>query len=992
MEYPRGSEWRKWDLQVQTRFDQNYTPVGASHGLSHDDFFNLQKFSGLTADEITIQETQISLDKYAKLLLAYTQLFTDIRILGITDHNTGDMLDDLIRESKNFEVSIIPGVEVSSVQGIHMLCLFDPEIPWKKTWAGAIESLMTELDCKEPFSDTKQPKNCKKPCEAIMEIVANHGGLVIYPHIVTDNGLFKKSAIAASGNVHADIYKHRECRAVQIPTSGVIGEGIKNIIEGKDPNYGSKKVAQIRCSDSRSLKDVGSGYVWIKANPDFHGLVQALHEPEERVTLAAKPDVLKRLELNSTKIIDKVKVRKKPTSDLKEDWFSNIDLPLNPGLSAVIGNKGSGKSAIADIIGLLGNSKQYKYFSFLNENKFLKGKNPKASHFDADILWQSKEVIQVTLTDRPNETATEKVKYIPQHYLEKICEITDVTDNASFEDEIQGVIFSHVEYSERLGQSTLQDLIKIKTKQIEDNCDLLREQLHSLNEGIVDLETKLSKKSRAALDNKISEKEEQLKAILAKKPEGVPEPDPTQVPKEQSEKLETLRAAVTKLEEEKKTALETIMQFNSKLIRLRNLKAEVENFQGRANELKKRLDEELAEFGLSSGNLLKITTNFSEVDVSLSDLQTALDKERKKAFDDQGDNLIQKLIDAKIEGMRILEQELDAPSRKHQAYLKELDNWNKAKAEIEGDEKKLGSLAQLKTEKKALDTIKGTLDQRIEQRYAISTLIFSEINKLKAEYQTLYTPIQKIMEKTEKDAEVELSFSASIAPSDFSNTFLGYINKSRAGTFKGSEDGARRLRDLMISADFQVANSVREFLSTLAKALLDGSTDTMAARVQEQINSPQKILEFYDYIFSLRYLIPKYDLLWSGKKPDELSPGERGCMLLVFYLILDKRDHPLIIDQPEENLDNQTIYKILVPCVRKAKNRRQIIVVTHNPNIAVNCDADQIICASINKKNKNRVSYKSGGIEDPDIRAKIIDILEGTEPAFVKRSSTYRIK
>ena len=114
-------------------------------------------------------------------------------------------------------------------------------------------------------------------------------------------------------------------------------------------------------------------------------------------------------------------------------------------------------------------------------------------------------------------------------------------------------------------------------------------------------------------------------------------------------------------------------------------------------------------------------------------------------------------------------------------------------------------------------------------------------------------------------------------------------------------------------------------------------------------------------------------------------------MLLVFYLLLDKRDHPLIIDQPEENLDNQTIFKILVPCVRKAKNRRQIIIVTHNPNIAVNCDADQIICASIDKKKKNKVLYKSGAIEDQKIREQIIDILEGTIPAFVKRSNTYRI-
>ena len=72
-------------------------------------------------------------------------------------------------------------------------------------------------------------------------------------------------------------------------------------------------------------------------------------------------------------------------------------------------------------------------------------------------------------------------------------------------------------------------------------------------------------------------------------------------------------------------------------------------------------------------------------------------------------------------------------------------------------------------------------------------------------------------------------------------------------------------------------------------------------------------------------------------------------MLLIFYLLVDNDDIPLIIDQPEENLDNQTVYKLLVPSIKEAKNRRQIIIVTHNPNLAVVCDAEQIIHASIDK-------------------------------------------
>lgn len=99
---------------------------------------------------------------------------------------------------------------------------------------------------------------------------------------------------------------------------------------------------------------------------------------------------------------------------------------------------------------------------------------------------------------------------------------------------------------------------------------------------------------------------------------------------------------------------------------------------------------------------------------------------------------------------------------------------------------------------------------------------------------------------------------------------------------------------------------------------------------------------------------------------------------------------PLIIDQPEDNLDNQTVYKVLIPCIRRARARRQIILVTHNPNLAVVCDADQVIAARIEKGHGNRAVYEAGAIENPLINRRIVDILEGTRPAFDNRGSKYQ--
>jgi predicted ATPase len=125
----------------------------------------------------------------------------------------------------------------------------------------------------------------------------------------------------------------------------------------------------------------------------------------------------------------------------------------------------------------------------------------------------------------------------------------------------------------------------------------------------------------------------------------------------------------------------------------------------------------------------------------------------------------------------------------------------------------------------------------------------------------------------------------------------------------------------------------------------------------------------------------------GDKELHQLSPGERGTLLLVFYLLLDKDDIPLVIDQPEENLDNQTVYELLVPCMKEAKQRRQVFIVTHNPNLAVVCDAEQVIRADLDKKSNWRMNYVSGAIENPEINKAIVDILEGTMPAFTNRDS-----
>jgi predicted ATPase len=121
-----------------------------------------------------------------------------------------------------------------------------------------------------------------------------------------------------------------------------------------------------------------------------------------------------------------------------------------------------------------------------------------------------------------------------------------------------------------------------------------------------------------------------------------------------------------------------------------------------------------------------------------------------------------------------------------------------------------------------------------------------------------------------------------------------------------------------------------------------------------------------------------------------LIRGQRGALLLIFHLLVDTGRNPIILDQPEENLDNQTIVSLLVPVLAEAKKKRQIIMVTHNPNLAVVCDAEQVIYSSFDRKGGSKITYTTGAIENPAINLHTVNVLEGTKRAFNIRRSKYQ--
>ncbi len=120
----------------------------------------------------------------------------------------------------------------------------------------------------------------------------------------------------------------------------------------------------------------------------------------------------------------------------------------------------------------------------------------------------------------------------------------------------------------------------------------------------------------------------------------------------------------------------------------------------------------------------------------------------------------------------------------------------------------------------------------------------------------------------------------------------------------------------------------------------------------------------------------------------QLSLGQQQSILLAI-LLQSKSKVPLIIDQPEDNLDSEFIYKTIVANLRRIKENRQVIVVTHNPNIAVLGDAELII--PLKSSSLKSIVRERGSIDRPETRALCCDILEGGETAFIRRKEIYGI-
>lgn len=937
MNTSRGSEWKRWDLHLHT-------------ASSYD-----SRYKADDADE----------------LLCETLHKNNISAVAITDHFMIDA--DRIKHLRSIAPDIVffPGVELRTDKGasnLHVIIIFSDLLDLQ-TLSEDFNAIMLRQKAKQSNSED----TIYWTFEDIVDFSNERDGLITIHAGKKTNGIDKEitNALPVKEAIKVDIAEHVDFFEVG---------NVKDIKSYHD--FVFKEIEEkplIMCSDCHDPRNYTvKENLWIKADLTFEGLKQCVFQPTERVFIGIIPPALDRERKAERVCIEKICVNRieKPRN-VDKNWFS-FEMPLNSGLVAVIGNKGSGKSAFSDILGQLCKCNNMSHASFLNDNRFRKMPKNYADDYTATIVWGDGHEETVSLANIAFNTTIEDAQYLPQSFIEEVC--NDIEN--IFQKEIDKVIFSYVDRTERGDASTLQELVNNKASVVNLQIEQIKKQITQCNEQIIKLEQKKTSEYKTYITDSLQKARENLERHEKVKPKEVDKPQAKEEDKDYQEKLKDINGKIIELERQIEQNKDKQMILNSLVDDIQGVLSQISQLELDGVELESNIDEFLSKYEIK----------LEEKDVAIKSPKSALEKllEQKQNESDAIRTLLsddENGLYGKVEQLRTEKNTLISSAnneeKEYQKYLQDLEEWRQTREEIIGGEKIDGTLSFFSAE---LDYINNRLEgDYIElraKREDFIKQIFVLKQKLVEVYNEIYEPVEEEIRKILGDIEDTVEFSAEIqrVDLDFPEKVLSFINHSYAGIFKGKTEAHIKMDQMTRRTEFDKQESIVQLVNDVL-CVVDEDFDASEKKIADK-------KEFYNYLFDLDYVGVSFKLKMGGSDLEELSPGERGIVLLIFYLALSKEKSPIIIDQPEDNLDNQSVYSKLVPCISAAKKKRQVIIVTHNPNIAVACDAEQIIYCHMDKNNC-KVDYEAGAIEKEEIRKHVIDVLEGTMPAFDLRKKKY---
>lgn len=872
--HSRGSEWRKWDLQVQ--------PVTQS------------ELNKLEASKTSIKARTLSM--LQKLETA------GVEVVAITDHNCGYAVD--LALELDTSIKVLPGVEIETAEGWHALIIFNETYKEElgcHTWHDTIKSFLNSVCGIDGalFKDNGEAAQAgRTTLEIIKSINSRDRGVFIFSHSDASKGFFRR------GN--------RETRRVILDSGERIGFDTKNepsSIEAKiKALQGDVDYPIIRTSDAHTVNELG-GFSWIKADPTYEGLKQILYEPNERVRIQEG----------------------NPDDDVSKYILTDVDVgnnslvvaqgvPINRGLVSVIGGRGSGKSFLLDAIS--STAPGYKKHESIEdgvgvEAKFrFQDKDGNAREVATDlsdddpILGNDEPVFYIHQTQLAGDSknrnkvrslylqeigiSSDEVRYGDLSdqigvYLNRLDNYNQEYLNILGELEIDQSRYSAQDYIERELRRSEGDLSKVSKEETKDIISRVRDAI-KLGKKLRDLSEDTD---RSEILNKAAEFNELVDLYNARL-------ERAGIDTKQS-KLDVY-ISVEDLQKQHELTQKAVAE---------SLKLRTEEYRELGGELKDKLGttEDVPSLLSRIGNISEDIEKYQKIRARLSVIQ----KETKKAEQGLSGLFLGSDTGESNDLISIIDAQMDTISDRYDGFC---------------DARRDSELFKVLFAKVTVE----------------ATVLF--------DHKSLIRNLEECFYKNYKPDIKNLIFGEDKPTYD---RYIEWVGHSFWDTFHGE-------------------NWEKKLLNEYSKRDGLGGKDRLLEVV---------FRNWSDYIDVTTKI--EHDFGGIKKDIDHMSVGELATVLLKLKLVTEGVDKDIImLDQPEDHLDNTFIHEELVGMLKVLKRQRQVIVATHNANVVVGPDSDQVIVAKgLNQK------YHSGSIESTDIQKDIVDILEGGQEAFDKRRSRY---
>lgn len=968
----KGSQWRKWDLHVHTPFSILNNEFGNDWDLYVKNLFIKALENNISAIGIT---DYFTIDGYKKLKKEYLENDSKLNSLFSSDQiekikkilvlpNIEFRLNKLVGPNRiNFHVIFSDKVNVEDIEEnfLHELDFVYESGPQTEDEKRKLkERNLRDLGQKlreqhEKFRSKSDLEigmmNAVVDDEQITQILLNKASIFKNKYFILlpcDEDLSK---VSWNGQDH-------HARKLFIQKSDILIATNPNTIKWALGQFNDS--VQDYITEFKSLKPCIGG-------SDSHNFEELFVKNSERGTWI-KADVsfeglrqiifepAQRVHLSNEKphkkdsknIIEEVKIISNGNT------FTNKSLFFNDNLNVIIGGKSSGKSILLYNIArtLFQDNSEHSLLRFYNPDT-KKEEYKYEFESDFDFIVKLKSGSTQSIKRRKEEASIlSGIKYIPQNYLSELAERKFKKSN-ELNKLVRDLILEDPE------SNTEYDYFLTRVKQNDKFRENLINNYFNITNDINELKQRLiSIGNKDALHKNISNIDEEMKKLKEEAGFGT----------EENEKFDELKQS-------------------DKVLKLQHLNIEKDwrRIRDFNSELTVNIHELISRKNLFLSSIQDedIKTHYSAKYSALDELASTLNEINKDILKNDNnqfinDSIIKNKSDSIEESMTKNTKDLEPFNLKIEIRSK-IDSFQKSQSE---DEEKLNSILSLEKEIKSKeDALKIEFDKIFELYQSNFDEYTSVISKLENRINSL------------EDENLQIKGIVKFNFNKFKEHFIGISNS----TYK-SYDGYK-LFDLDNTSIPQVSKLIEEKKDIFNKIV------SQNYKLRKQTPPTQAVKDLLkDNYFDYWEVSSNNDTLYK------MSAGKASFIILKLIIGLSKSDAPILIDQPEDNLDNRSISKELIEYLKSKKQERQIILVTHNPNIVVNADAENIMIAHQYGQNANesieefRFDYINGALENsfdviPDssnilksmgIREHIADIVEGGKDAFLTRERKYR--